>query len=173
MRIKGACTSLFPQLIANRHRKVVYVTFESSRGPFWVRKNTNTSVVCGFKPPEERTAAGSHGLKTRIQSMSVIMKEIQQLLSSSNAHFQRIHVLTLLELQSSIVIIDCITPVFLEQSMDPIHFLRSILSLQRTQSQNEVQFLTFYSILCCSFSSYRCPFTTYIPTLSCGTNSTM
>ena len=40
--------------------------------------------------------------------------------------------LTSSEPQTSLVIIDCITPVFREPSLDPIHFLGSVLSLQRT-----------------------------------------
>jgi hypothetical protein len=40
----------------------------------------------------------------------------------------------MIEPQSSVVMIDCITPVFLESSMDPIQFLGSLLSLQGIDS---------------------------------------
>ena len=55
--------------------------------------------------------------------MSLILKDIQQSMSSSD-HL-RTSGLMCLEPQNSIIIIDCITPVFLEPAMDPIHFLGS------------------------------------------------
>jgi elongator complex protein 5 len=42
---------------------------------------------------------------------------------------------TLLGAQNCVVIIDSITPFFLEPSLDPIHFLGSLLSLQRMSSK--------------------------------------
>ena len=107
----------------------MYVTFEDTAGPSWVKKSTDTLIVCGLKTLEERSASSSHGSKTGLRSTSLILKDIQLSLSSSDR--LRMSKLMLSEPQNSIVMIDCITPVFLEPAMDPIHFLGSLLSLQR------------------------------------------
>ena len=136
-------------------RKAVYVTFEDTTGPSWVKKSTDALVVCGLKTLEERTTSSSHGSKAGLRSMSLILKDIQQSLSLSD----RLETfgLMLSEPQNSIVVIDCITPVFLEPAIDPIHFLGSLLSLQRIPPSKSTSNL--FSVHCDSFSPYG-----YIPT---------
>jgi hypothetical protein len=108
----------------------VYVAFEDTAGASRVKKSADTLVISGLKTIEERTASSSRGLKLGLRSMSLVLKDIQQSMLSSD-HL-RTSGLIFLDPQTSIVIIDCITPVFLEPAMDPIHFLGSLLSLQRS-----------------------------------------
>jgi len=92
---------------------------------------SNIQTVRGLKPLNERLANSPHGPKSGLRPLSAILKDIQGSLSAS-APYSRIFALTATESQTSLVIIDCITPVFREPSLDPIHFLGSVLSLQRT-----------------------------------------
>jgi len=117
--------------ICFRKRTVVYVAFEEPTGPAWMTQISNIQTVRGLKPLNERLANSPHGPKSGLRPLSAILKDIQGSLSASTP-YSRIFALTATESQTSLVIIDCITPVFREPSLDPIHFLGSVLSLQRT-----------------------------------------
>ena len=109
----------------------MYVTFEDSKSPAWVTQNTNIQTVRGLKSLEERLAKSPHGPMGDFWPFSAILKDIQGLALSKYAVFQVF--LTSSEPQTSLVIIRVtFTPVFREPSLDPIHFLGSVLSLQRT-----------------------------------------
>jgi hypothetical protein len=74
-----------PGVTVSSHRKVVYVTFEETAGPSWVRKNAYTHVVRGLRPLDEKVSASFPASKIGVPRISLILKDIQESLSSSIA----------------------------------------------------------------------------------------
>jgi len=116
-------------LIGSR-RRVVYVSFEEVSLPQWVQKNVEIQAVSGVATLDERQAILTHGAAAFLRAMVNILKDVQRALLPTGTSLV-IYWVTEADPKTAVVIIDCITPVFLELSMDPIHFLGSLLSLQR------------------------------------------
>lgn len=120
-------------MVNDSRRKIVYVSFEEVSLPLWVQKNVEIQKVFGLTTLEERQTTSSHGSTVFLRGMGNIIKDVQRAMSPASM-FHSESFLIGIEPNNAVVIIDCITPVFLELSMDPIHFLGSLLSLQRTFS---------------------------------------
>ena len=108
----------------------MYISFEEALQPVWAQKNTDIRTVSGLTTLEDRQATSPHGSTTFLRGMGLILKDVQRAMSPAST-VSAFLLLTETEPKTAVVIIDCITPVFLELSMDPIHFLGSLLSLQR------------------------------------------
>jgi hypothetical protein len=119
--------------LIDSRRRIVYVSFEEVSQPQWMQKNAEIHTVSGLMTFEERRANSLHGSAVFLRAMGSIMKDVQRALTPASM-FPGVSWVTETDPKTAVVIIDCITTVFLELSMDPVHFLGSLLSLQRSYS---------------------------------------